>query len=421
MLGAGAVALSEAQVMGPEFRVNSFTTGDQEYPAVAVDGQGRFVVTWDSAGQDGSGSGVFAQRFDPEGLPAGGEFRVNELTSGDQALSALDTDGAGGFVVAWQSYFPFPSGYEVLGRRYDAVGLPLSAEFPVNSFTTEDQRSASVAVADGGEFVVVWDLDVYDVVQINGVRAQRFDASGAALGAEFEVGPDAWMGWKGNSEVAADSAGRFLVVWDFCTAPIGCLPQVHGRLFDEAGVQVGGELQVSGAADYASAPAVAADGAGNFIVAWTSEYQDGSLAGVYARRYDGEGVPLGGEFRVNSHTTDRQWRPAVAADEAGNFVVAWASRGQDGAGEGIFARWFGPNGQPLGDDFQVNSSTTGDQDQAAIAAGGVGRFVVSWRSAGQDGSGRGVFARQIALVLFADGFEAGDVCAWSATVGGSCL
>ena len=61
---------------GAEFQVNSYTTGYQGFPAVASDENGNFVVAW-SSGQDGSGFGVFGQRFSAAGLPQGGEFQVN--------------------------------------------------------------------------------------------------------------------------------------------------------------------------------------------------------------------------------------------------------------------------------------------------------------------------------------------------------
>ena len=48
---------------GAEFRVNTYTTGEQARPSVASDSVGNFVVAWEGDGQDGSGYGVFAQRF----------------------------------------------------------------------------------------------------------------------------------------------------------------------------------------------------------------------------------------------------------------------------------------------------------------------------------------------------------------------
>ena len=62
--------------MGTEFRINSFTTGNQDYPHVAARNDGRFVVVWDSgpsgyeAAQDGAEHGVFGQRYDAAGIHA---------------------------------------------------------------------------------------------------------------------------------------------------------------------------------------------------------------------------------------------------------------------------------------------------------------------------------------------------------------
>ena len=46
-----------------EVRVNSYTTGIQHQPTAAMDASGNFVVAWQSSGQDGSGLGVYGQRY----------------------------------------------------------------------------------------------------------------------------------------------------------------------------------------------------------------------------------------------------------------------------------------------------------------------------------------------------------------------
>ena len=69
-----------AQLLGPEFQINSYTTNDQSSPVVAADGMGRFLVAWESDLQNGAlrggGSpfrGLFAQRFNAASVPVGGE------------------------------------------------------------------------------------------------------------------------------------------------------------------------------------------------------------------------------------------------------------------------------------------------------------------------------------------------------------
>jgi hypothetical protein len=71
--------------LGPEFRVNSYTTGSQYHAAVAADKNGNFIVVWSSY-QVGSGVDEFGQRYNAAGAPQGGEFRLNSYTGGDALL-----------------------------------------------------------------------------------------------------------------------------------------------------------------------------------------------------------------------------------------------------------------------------------------------------------------------------------------------
>src|SRR5207253_11488190 len=125
--------------LGGEFRVNAYTTGDQERSRVAVDAAGDFVVAWQSDLQDGSGYGVFAQRYSATGLPLGGEFRANTFTTDYQGFPAVGMSAAGDFVIAWQSLGQDGSNTGVYAQRYSAAGVPQGGEFRVNTYTTNIQ------------------------------------------------------------------------------------------------------------------------------------------------------------------------------------------------------------------------------------------------------------------------------------------
>ena len=74
---------------------------------------GGFVLSWSSNGQDGSGYGVYAQRYAASGAAVGGEFRVNTETNGNQTDNTygygptMAASADGGFVVAWPSNAPY--------------------------------------------------------------------------------------------------------------------------------------------------------------------------------------------------------------------------------------------------------------------------------------------------------------------------
>ena len=70
---------------GSEFQVNTYTTSAQEFPSVAIDSYGDFVIAWQSGGQDGSGNGIYGQRYTIDGIDIG------SFTSGT-AQSCLDAN-----------------------------------------------------------------------------------------------------------------------------------------------------------------------------------------------------------------------------------------------------------------------------------------------------------------------------------------
>ena len=61
LLGLISVPCSHGAVT--EFRVNTYTTSDQTVPAAAIGANGNFVISWESGGQDGDGSGIFMKHY----------------------------------------------------------------------------------------------------------------------------------------------------------------------------------------------------------------------------------------------------------------------------------------------------------------------------------------------------------------------
>jgi len=393
-LGAGAplaafAAPAPIPPMGTEFVVNTNTTGYQYLSSVAMDGAGDFVVAWDT--YDGSGYGVAARTFDATGAPLSAEFAVNTYTTGGQYNNFVAADRNGDFVVVWTSYGQLnATDTEVYARRYTG-GQPTGPEFLVNTYTTGFQfvSGQSIAMADSGEFVVVWtgageDGDGY------GVFAQRYDAGGNKLGGEFQVNTYT-TGNQAYPTVAMSADHSFVVAWQ-SDGQDGDGFGVFARRYDGTGTPVTGEVPVNTFTTGPQIqPVVATDRDGNFVVVWDSVSQDGNLGGVFGRHFDSTGVPLTGEFAVNSYTTDLQDYPSIAMDPDGNFICTWRSDGQDGDGFGVYAQAFDSTASRVGVEFQVNQATTGAQELPAIATGHHGNFVVTW--GGYSAPDEDIFAR----------------------------
>lgn len=131
-------------------------------------------------------------------------------------------------------------------------------------------------------------------------------------------------------------------------------------------------------------PVIARAPSGNFVIAW--EDQRGSSQDIYARRYDSSGAPLGSNFKVNDDAgLAGQIHPAVAMDNSGSFIIAWSDdRNQK---DEIYAQRYDPLGTPLGHNFRVNDTTGGGYKYyPAVAFGGCGNFVITWKDIYRSGS-----------------------------------
>jgi Ca2+-binding RTX toxin-like protein len=333
-------------VTGGEFRVNTVTANEQSQPTVTALTDGGFVVAWRSLGQDGSGYGVYAQRYNAQGQPVGAEFRVNTVTASDQFEPTVAALADGGFVVAWSSFEQDGSSTGVYAQRYNAGGQPVGAEFRVNTVTASDQFEPTVAALADGGFVVAWMSDGQDGSGY-GVYAQRYDAGGQPVGAEFRVNTYTTSS-QSQPTVTALTDGGFVVAWSSFEQD-GSSTGVYAQRYNAGGQPVGAEFRVNTyTTSSQSQPTVTALTDGGFVVAWRSDGQDGSSDGVYAQRYNAGGQPVGAEFRVNTYTTSSQSQPTVTALTDGGFVVAWRSDGQDGSSDGVYAQRYDASGAPVG-------------------------------------------------------------------------
>ena len=382
-----------------EFRVNTFTTGDQSYSAVtALDG-GGFLVTWMSGGQDGGSYGIYGQRYTAAGVADGSEFRINTFTAGGQTYASASALVGGGFVVTWSSNGQDGSGNGIYGQRYTAAGVADGGEFRVNTFTTSGQVFSAVTTLNGGGFVVTWTSNGQDG-STDGIYGQRYTAAGVADGGEFRVNTFTTSGQIFSAVAALDNGG-FVVTWT-SIGQDGGAEGVYAQRYTSAGVADGSEFRVNtfttGLQAYSSVTGL--DG-GGFVVTWSSDGQDGSNFGVYGQRYTAAGVADGGEFRINTFTNSTQFFPSVTALNGGGFLVTWSSIGQDGDSYGVYGQRYDAAGVADGAEFRVNETTVGLQYNDVVPHQSVtqladGSLITTWTGNGIGDTG-GVFARQFAI------------------------
>uniref|UniRef100_UPI0035B2446B cadherin domain-containing protein n=1 Tax=Zoogloea sp. TaxID=49181 RepID=UPI0035B2446B len=389
----GVLALT---AQGSETLVNTTTSGSQtenwSSKTVAMDANGNYVIIWmDGSGASDTGIGIYGQRYNASGVAQGAQFHVNTFTSDNQRSPQVAMDASGNFVVVWESNGQDGSSYGIYAQRYNSSGVAQGSEFRVHSTTTYDQMEAAVAMDASGNFVVAWQSWSQDLANSNGIYAQRYNSSGVAQGGEFLVNTYITDS-QTEPSVAMDGSGNFVIAWQ-SFGQDGNNEGIYAKRYNSSGVVQGSEFHVS---TYTTSnqdlPVVAMDTSGNFVIVWESA-QDGSGNGIYGQRYTSSGVAQGGEFQINTTTSNQQQNPVVTMLAGGGFVVTWQSMSQDGSFDGVYMRQYNSSGTALTGEVRVNTTTTDYQDVPSLASDEKGHLVVVWHGNGP-GDTDGVFMQR---------------------------
>lgn len=229
---------SDGGTVGGELVLSDPSGEDDFDPRAALLPDGGFVAVWERTEGDGSGKSVHARFLSSLGVPLAVDFPVNVFTTWDQEDPEVAALADGGFAIAWESQKVDGSGSAAVARVFEADGTPRTGDVLVNLHTLEDQVNPSVAAAEGGGFVVVWETEATSEVGGREIAVRSFDGQGGDLGGEFVVNEIA-AGDQTYAEIVRTHGERFLVVWtsDDCD---GCEREAEGRLFDLSALFVDG-------------------------------------------------------------------------------------------------------------------------------------------------------------------------------------
>ena len=253
------------------FYANSTLENEQNWSSLAGLSDGSVIVTWSSTGQDGSLTGVYAQRFDETGASMGPEFLVNTETDHYQRYSSVVALADGGYVVAWKSHFQDNGSIGIYGQIYNANDTPRGGEFQINDYWPDEQYDVDLAALPDGGFVATWTSENQDG-QGRGVFGKQFDANGTSADSEFWINAEFSNDQLGSS-VTALTNGRYVAVWRSADRDAeGILAQ----LFKANGNKIGTEFIVGPieSGTYVSTPEVTGLADGGFAVTY---YENNNL------------------------------------------------------------------------------------------------------------------------------------------------
>lgn len=386
------------QLSAAELDVNAIAAFDQINPALCWgDGSVGLAVWQDWSGTQGdqAGTSVKGQMVRIDGTRFGPEFLINTQTAKSQGWPSVAKLDGGGFVVVWQDLsrtLGDTAGASVKAQILAADGTKIGGEFLVNTSVYGDQFLPQVTGLHGGGFAVCWADAGSTGVDSSGlsVKAQVFDAGGDKVGGETLVNTQT-RGSQSVPVLAGLANGDFAVVWQDSSGTQGDASgtSIKLQLFDHEGAAKGGELLVNTATEgNQTLPAVAALTGGGLVVAWEDRSgglndTDGSC--IAAQIIGSDGTLAGKEILVNEETSADQLAPSVSGLGGGGFLVSWTDQSAtlaDIDGTAIKARAFDAIGVPTDGDILINTSTAGNQSNAAVAAVGDAGAIVIWEDRG---------------------------------------
>ena len=277
------------------------------------------------------------------------------------------------------------------------TAVPVGKEFQINGYTTGEQTRPAAAQLDNGGFVVVWTTSESDYgpdFSGTSVEGLCFDADRQRIGFEFQVNVFA-TGNQTLADVDSQPGGGFVVVWQSAGSALDTSSStIVGRRYDNACQPLGGEFQVnSHTTDSQTGPDLAAASDGTFMVVWESYGSPGSDvsgASIQSQRFAADATPLGSQLQINAYTTSYQNLPRLAAGPSDDFMVVWESYGADSGGyTSVRGRRLSNEGIPVGGELQINTVPLGFPAAGywypAVAGADSGEFLVVWTADGSLG------------------------------------
>lgn len=346
------------------FRVNTSTDGAQKKSKVAVDAAGNYVVVWESMPTI-----TGEEAYDA----CGDDYICFNTVSQNNRLSGADGDGSG-----------------IIGQRFRADGVPLGAEFQVNSFTRDDIRNThsfdgtayfelngqdtpDIAMNASGQFVVVWESHEQDG-DVNGVFAQRYNAGGQPVGGEFQVNTTS-AGEQDDPSVAIRDDGSFVVAWTHNADDNEENTKVHYRAFTADGNPVS-DSQAIGTYN-TNEVHIAASSSGEVTIAWEDDdfniQNVGPASIIKFQRLNNSSIPIG---NVGSVTHDNSVDSFDVAYLANNqLVFGWES-----SNDAYFNIYNSSNAAIFAEGQRASTASSDEVDHVSITSNGTDHFALSWDS-----------------------------------------
>lgn len=345
----------------------------------------RIIIAWTDQRAPGNWD-VYAQTIDLSGkklLPDGGAPVCTHPA--DQSDIEMLSDGSGGAIIVWKDRRRDPDLHDLYVQRIGIDGQPMWELDGVSVFPSEALQSTPRLVAgDADSFYVVW-WEVIGYEQWD-IMAHRIGMDGKHLwSTPTVVSPIA--GLQGEPRAVGDGRGGLIVVWQIYENFIN--DDFYAQRIDPAGNKVWetNGVPICNAEGIQKNRTIVSDGHGGVVAIWRDERD--VFSDLYAQRIGGDGTP---QWKPNGIPLcvagGYQDKPFLVRCGEDVFFVAWLDFREDYGDENndaIYGQKINLEGKTLWTENGIPLCTAeGVQQPPYVVQSELGTLSVVWSDARSD-------------------------------------
>ncbi|KAJ3447004.1 hypothetical protein M0812_07808 [Anaeramoeba flamelloides] len=385
--------------------VNTHVSSDQYNPVFTLFENGKFIIAWNSNGQDSDGTAVSARIFSASGSAFTSEFRVNLDESGDQyvqSLLPLDDEHCVVFYLDEGS-----SKQKLIYQKIDQNGEKVDSAVEVSSWDAsanyEHYSPPSLINGLESEDFFAFYLDVY---KASGYYWKDYDFDGNLVTDAILISN--YLEYKTHDQLNREQISLITLtntniafLRSTSTDPDQDNPTSNTYNLNLQYIESSGDKYLSDTEinkhKYLNKEFSTIQLYGdNFFVVW--EYLDGTYNHPILKGclIDNDGNIVKSEFKIHSDRQQSQMNPSLSSLPAlknkKNFIIVYQVNEFDNSGYGIVRKIYDNDLEEISEELQVNNYTLNDQDNPKISSFSnliSKRAVVIWSSFDQHQTGEG--------------------------------
>lgn len=258
-----------------------------------------------------------------------------------------------------------------------------SQERVINDTRDKDNSFSDISHDGNGNMAFVWEINTKDDGLSKGIYFKRIGSDGFVNQAETdELVNTTISGEQTHPQIKMATNKKIAIVWEGKggTDNNGIFfkryePNVTTNYIENIDVTEKTLIDASAEGDEQKEPSMAMDkSTGDFVVTWTDK-REGNYD-IYLSKVQMSSGTFLPNIKVNSTNTFTQSDSQVSITSSGNFVVTWVD--ERSGNKDIYARRLSDTGTPIGNEFLVNTTISGNQQNPSISINNNGEFVITW-------------------------------------------